>query len=467
MITFVRRPSWWGRRAAHPENVMAPLDIGYAVALLSRAGVKVELLDVEASGATPEEVIRSLRRRPPVQVVLQMITPAVPRAEGLARAIKDSLPSVKQIIAVGQHATALPETLLGTDSPFDLCIRGEFEEKILELVTSSSPDPSGLARRGPGGELELDPTILAVEELDALPLPAHHLFISPRYRVFHPTGVKARWRWGFLLSSRGCPYPCIYCSPTLRNSHTDRCRVRSTDSVLEELQHLSALGCTLMHFKDDVFTLNRARVVELCEAILGLGLKINWTVQTRPDLVDAGLLRLMKRAGCVTVGLGVESGSQRVLDRLRKQLQVEDVRRAFALAREAGLLTVGFFMLGNPGETEQDIQQTHRLLLEVAPDIIQVAFFTAYPGAAVFNSELLDKFTMEDFSHYNVPMNYSEISDQRLGWWQRKLYLDFILRTGFIPRYLRHQTLPSLINPEKFAELARLSVRFLGRRLLS
>ena len=465
MITLVRIPSWWGIRAAHPENVMAPLDMGYAAALLLRAGLDVEVLDVEASGADFEEVTSALARQPPEQVVLQMITPAVPQAERLARFVKDRLPGVRQIIAVGQHATVLPETLLGPGAAFDLCIRGEYEYKLAEVITSASPEPEGLARRGPDGAPEVDPTILQVDALDALPLPAHHLFISPRYRVFHPTGVKARWRWGFLLSSRGCPHRCVYCSPTLRNSHGDRFRYRDADSVLEELSLLQGLGCTLVHFKDDVFTQNRERVVQLCEAILARGERIHWTVQTRPDLVDAGLLRLMKRAGCVTVGFGVESGSQRVLDRLKKQLDVEDVRRAFAMARRAGLLTVGFFMLGNPGETEQDIRLTHRLLLEVAPDIIQVAFFTAYPGAEVFDQELLRRFSLEQFSHYNVPMNDSEVSRSRLSWWQRKLYLDFLLRTGFIPRYLRNQALPSLINIEKFAELARLSLRFFGKRL--
>jgi len=454
MITLIRIPSWWGRKAAHPENVMAPLDFGYAVAVLQRAGLRAEVLDVEASGDSYEQVCQTLARRPPDQVVLQTITPAVPGALRLARFIKDELPSVERIIAVGQHATVLPETLLSDGSPIDLCVRGEYEQKLLEVVTASGP-------------VQADDTVHLVEDLDALPMPAHHLFMSPRYRVFHPTGVRDRWRWGFVMSSRGCPYPCVYCSPTLRNSYGERFRFRSTDSVVEELSYLSILGCTLVHFKDDVFTLNRRRVMELCEAILSRGLKLSWTIQTRPDLLDAELLRLMKRAGCVTVGLGVESGSQRVLDRLGKKMKVEHVREAFALARQAGLLTVGFFMLGNPEEAEQDIAKTHRLMLQVAPDIIQVAFFTAYPGAAIFDEGLLSRFSFEQFSHYNFPMNYSAVDHERLRFWQRKLYLDFLLRTGFVPRYLRGQALPGLINIEKMAELASLGFRFLTRGLLS
>ena len=463
--TFIRLPSWWGRRAAHPENVMVPLDVAYAAAVLMGAGHGVDVLDVEASGASADEVLAALDRRPPDRVVLQMVTPAVPRGLVLARKIKDRLPDV-QVVAVGQHASVLPATLLGPGSSVDLCVRGEYEQKLLEVVTSPEPDPAGLARPGPDAPC-IDPAVLCVDDLDALPLPAHHLFASPRYRVFHPTGVRRRWRWGFVLSSRGCPHGCVYCSPTLRNSYGKGLRLRSAQSVLEELELLTSLGCTLIHFKDDVFSQRRDHVTGLCEAILSRGLKVAWTAQTRPDLVDDELLRLMKRAGCVTLGLGVESGSARVLERLGKGLDADAARLAFPAARRAGLLTVGFFMLGNPGETEQDIAMTHRLLMEVAPDIIQVAFFTAYPGATVFEEGLLDRFSLEEFSHYNVPMNFSEVPDARLRWWQRKMYLDFIFRTGFIPRYLRTQAVPSVLNPEKLAELARLSLRFFGKELRS
>ena len=462
---MVRIPSWWGRRAAHPENVMAPVELGYAAALLMRAGQRVRVLDVEASGASPRRVLAALARLRPRQVVLQMITPAVRDALELAQKIRRRLPGVERIIAVGQHATVLPATLLGPDSGIDLCIRGEFEQKLCQVLTCQDYDETGLARRGSQGP-QVDPTILQVDDLDALPLPAHQLFCSPRYRVFHPTGVRRRWRWGFVLTSRGCPYPCIYCSPSLRNSFGTRYRARSTRSVVQELDLLQQLGCTLIHFKDDVFTLDRQRVEALCEALLARGGRQPWTAQTRPDLVDGRLLRLMRRAGCVTLGMGVESGSQRVLDRLHKQLRVTQVPRAFASAREAGIRTVGFFMLGNPGETEEDLQKTHRLMLQVAPDIIQVAFFTAYPGAPVFSDELLQQLPPEPFSHYNAPMNHSRICAERLRGWQRRFYLDLICKTGFVPRYLWHQTLPSLINLEQFAGFARLSLRFLTREVL-
>ena len=461
-VVLIRVPSWLGRVGAHPENVMAQLDMGYAVAGLERAGVTAHMLDLEATGEGPEQAVARLAALRPQVLVLHAITPAVPAALDLARRARARIPSVKRILAVGQHASVLPETLLAHGSPVDTCIRGEYEEKIVGLVLGIDDDPTGLAFRK-GSEIQVDPAVLEVQDLDALPLPAHRLFMKPQYKVFHPTGVVRRWRWGFLMSSRGCPYGCVYCSPTLRNSYGTRARARSSAGVVKELLHLRDLGATVIHFRDDIFTLDRQRVVDLCQAIIASGFDLKWTAQTRPDRVDLELLRLMKRAGCASIYFGVESGSPRILEALNKGSTVEQVEHAFAWAREAGLFTVGFFMLGNPGETERDIELTHGLLMRVRPDIIQVAFFTPYPGSPVFQPEDLEGKGLETFSHYNMPSNHSEVSDAALRRWQRRLYLDFIFRSGFIGRTLRHQALPGLVNLDKALDLLRLSAGTLLR----
>lgn len=463
MVVFIRVPSWLGRRGAHPENVMAQLDIGYAMAALARQGVDARMLDLEAEPRSHAEILQLLSRWQPGTVVLHAITPAVPHALEIARQARERIGSIERVVAVGQHASVLPGTLLEPGSPVDLCIRGEYEEKIVEVVCDADVSPEGLARRDEEGVV-IDPTVLEVHDLDALPMPTHELFMGPRYKVFHPTGVARRWRWGFLLSSRGCPYSCVYCSPTLRNSFGREVRLRSTAGVVEELEVLRDLGATVIHFRDDVFTYDRGRVLELCDALERRRFAVPWTAQTRPDRVDRNLLASMKRAGCASIYFGVESGSPRILERLRKGSTVEQVVAAFAAARDVGLYTVGFFMIGNPDETEDDIRQTHELLMKVRPDIIQVAYFTPYPGSAVFDAALLEDHPAEHFSHYNFPINPSAVPDDRLRQWQRRFYLDFIFRSGFIRRYVRHQALPNLINAEKFADFARLGVRALARR---
>jgi radical SAM superfamily enzyme YgiQ (UPF0313 family) len=463
MVVFIRIPSWWGRRAAHPENVMSPLDIGYAVALLARRGITAEIIDVEASNVSYERVQELLRVLRPSHVFLHAITPAVPDALRLAQFAQDELRSVRKVVLIGQHATVLPETVLGAESPIDLCLRGEFEQDAERVALGAEPSSAAYYEDGAvqtvGGTCE-------TEDLDALPFPAHERFRSRRYRVFHPTGVRRRWRWGFLMSSRGCPFQCIYCSPTLRNSYGKKYRVRSTESVIEELELLGSLGFTIVHFKDDIFTLNKERIVALCEAMLSRKMRVSWTAQTRPDTVDRPLLELMQRAGCRTLGFGVETGSERMIERLCKGNQLDDVHNAFQWAREVGIRTVGFFILGSPGETEEDVAATRALMRRIRPNIIQVSFFTPYPGAPTYDEALSSRFDMRDFSHYNSLINLSAISDERLRALQRAFYLDFLTKTGFVRDYVGSEWLPALINADQFLPFLKLSGKFLfGRHL--
>ncbi len=460
MVVFVRIPSWIEKRRAHPENVMAPLDIGYAISVLAARGVEARLIDMEAHGHSPEQTLELLRGYGPAYLVLHFITSAAEPALAIAAAARESIPSLQSVIAVGQHATVLPETLLSGETPIDTCVRGEFELKLAEIVAEEAPSTEGIATLE-GGEPRVDSTVLSIEDLDALPQPDHRLFMDGAYHVFNPTGVRARWRWGFVISSRGCPYQCIYCSPTLRNSYGAKHRARQASDVVEELRGLKELGATIVQFKDDVFSLDRDRVVELCEAMLEAKVDLPWTAQTRVEAVDPELLALMARAGCRFLGYGVESGSPRILETLRKQNTVQQSRDAFRWTTRAGIRTGGFFMIGNPGETEGDIRMTHRLMEELSPDIIQVAFFTPYPGAAVFQERLLADHGYSDFSHYNAPINFSRVATADLHRWQRRFYLDFILHTGFVGKYLRGELAPILLNPEKFLRLARLSAGFL------
>ncbi len=463
MVVFIRVPSWLGRESAHPENVMAQLDIGYAVSLLMRRGVEARLLDIEALGWPLERIEAQLSEWQPEVLVLHAITPAIPNVMKIAHSARARLPGLKRVYAVGQHATVLPETLLAEDSPIDACVRGEYELKLTELICDEDPDMEGVALRGPDGP-EISDTVLQIQDLDALPMPAQYLWMRPEYKVFHPTGVARRWRWGFLMTSRGCPYKCVYCSPTLRNSYGSGMRYRSVASVMEELLYLKSMGATLIHFRDDCFTMSKQRIHELCDLMVRHDFGLKWTAQTRPDRVDPELFRSMKRAGCATIYFGVESGSPRILEAIQKGSTVQNVENAFTWAREAGLHTVGFFMVGNPGEEEEDVRMTYDLLMKVKPDIIQVAFFTPYPGSPMFDPDLLSSHDLLNFSHYNFPFNHSNMSDEDLRKWQKKFYLDFILKSGFIGRYIKHQTVPNLVNIEKVLDFFQLSARALSRR---
>jgi len=142
---------------------------------------------------------------------------------------------------------------------------------------------------------------------------------------------------------------------------------------------------------------------------------------------------------------------------------VQDARNAFRWARQVGIRTVGFFLLGSPQETEQDILATHALMRELRPNMIQVAFFTPYPGAPVHESVRERHLEPQAFSHYNRLINLSQVSDEALRSWQRKLYWDFLMNRRFIAEYLRFETIPALVNLDQFLPFLRLSAKFLTR----
>ncbi len=476
-VLIVRVASWAEIRKAHPENIMAPIKLGYAVALLERRGHRVTFIDGETGSYRREDVLMTMRTMRPDVVVLHGITTAVPSLQRMGRLTREILPDAL-IVASGQHATAAPSDYLYDGSPFQACPQHEYEESISDLVEAWSigeaelknvpglalPDGEGGYYRTPGRELR--------DDLDTLPYPRHELFMRPEYQVFHPTDVTEKRRWGFLMSSRGCPYPCLYCSPTLRNSYGRKMRYRSADSVVGEMEYLVRLGCTVLHFKDDIFTVNRDRVMALCAEIKRRKLQVSWTVQTRADCVDYELLSEMRSAGCCTVSFGIESGSPRILEVLRKKESVQDSIDAAAAARKAGLFLVNFYLLGNPTETMADMQMTLDLAKRLDPDLLQVGFFTPYPGSPyyeeVFKSED-HTLAPNEFSHYNKIINLSEVPTPELRTFQKKFYREMIFRPRFATRFVRNRLRGLSANLGHELRFFQLSAKFLlsslgGRR---
>lgn len=465
-VLLVRLASWAEMRKAHPENVMAPLELGYAVRLLEERGHQAELVDTETGAYTEQDVQRIVRDARPSVIVIVGITTAMPSVMRLGRFVREALPDAF-VVAAGQHATARPGDFFQEGRPFDACLLYEYEESIAEIVDALGAGNVAAVR---GVALPAaDGTVLRTaarplrEDLDALPYPRHELFMRDEYTVFHPTDVRRRRRWGFLMTSRGCPYPCLYCSPTLRNSYGRGMRWRSVENVVGEMEYLARLGCTVLHFKDDIFTVHRERTLELCDAIRARGLRLSWTAQTRADCVDERLLRAMRAAGCCTISMGIEAGSARILEVLRKKETVEDAIRAADAARAAGLYLVNFFLLGNPTETMDEMLETLALAKRLDPDIMQVGFFTPYPGSPYYEETYRerDDHAPEEFSHYNRVINLSAVPTPDLLAFQRRFYLEMALRPRFAARFVASRMRGLVENWESEKRFFQLSTKFL------
>ena len=183
-------------------------------------------------------------------------------------------------------------------------------------------------------------------------------YYGPAY--FGPTEVQAE---SFLFTTHGCPYQCVFCAcPALfRGSY----RAYAPERVVDEIEELVARGCHVFSFRDDTFCLERDRVIRICGDIVDRGLSISWFAQVRVDLLDEELVKHMRRAGCREAGFGVESGSPRVLRRLKKNINVEKVVEAVRWLKSWGILPAAYFMYGHPDETREDLEQTIRLIRQV------------------------------------------------------------------------------------------------------
>jgi radical SAM superfamily enzyme YgiQ (UPF0313 family) len=218
---------------------------------------------------------------------------------------------------------------------------------------------------------------------------------------------------GLIMTSRGCPVACSYCA-----THTRTIAYRPIDHIVDEIKLVKEkYGTILFSFKDDSFTVNKKRVGEFCDTLLAERLNIGWECNTRVDLINEGLLRKMKKAGCNGIKVGVESGSERILKGMNKQITHEQVRNAAKIFKKVGIHWTGYFMMGVPGETAEEIYQTLDLMYEIQPDFASISVYEPFPGTPMFDEGLEKKLvkremSLEDF-YTTLPNHYYKANPRR------------------------------------------------------
>jgi radical SAM superfamily enzyme YgiQ (UPF0313 family) len=421
-----------GSQHRHPRHAIPPLRAAYATSVLRAAGHDVELLDTAAPAAQGIQLGERIARRRPDLLVLDARIETVGQIAPLARAARGH---VGAIIAAGPPAEATAASILGEDAVGGV-LGGEYEGWIGGVAEALSagalPHAPGWTERGPLGPRTETPAA-PIADVDAMPPPPHADLLAGGYKVAYPVQRRARLRCAYVLSTRGCPHACTFCSPVEMRSRFLPYRVRDVEAVADELAQVAALGANVVYFNDDNFLRERDRVAALCEAILRRRLDLTWLADARVDDVDPALLPLMRRAGCSTLCMGVESGSQRVLDAMRKGITVEQTRNAAAAIRRAGIWMVAYVIFGSPGETEAERHATWRLLDEIRPELVQCHRFAWYPMARGERGDPTwqprgDKFASDRAGH--EPLAFDQHDLYRRYYLSSRFFLDYARTRG-------------------------------------
>jgi radical SAM superfamily enzyme YgiQ (UPF0313 family) len=428
------------------------LGLAYLAAIAERRGDQVRIYDGDIEDTPLEQTAGEFA---PDLVGITANTTQITAAWRDAELIK-RLVGVPVVLG-GPHPTSLPEE--SAAKPLvDVVARGEGEATWLELLSMLDSDPAiqnpkskigdpiaGITYRNGDGVIISTPNRppLSAPQLDALPLPAWHLFKLDRYTNLQPTMDQVGGPSLPILTSRGCPYRCSYCSqigPRLW-------RARSVDSVVAEWRWLvQEQGAAEIGVLDDSFNINRKRVLDICGRLVDEGLNhVPWIMINgiRANLADAELLGAMKRAGCLRVAFGVESGNQAILDSVvDKHLTLDQVRAAFKAARTVGMETIGFFIIGMPGETEETMDDTIRFACELDPLVANFSIATPFPGTDMYEmvkargrilAETWDDFVFfEGKARFEMPGLPAELVERK---W-KEAYRRFYLRPKRIARTL-------------------------------
>jgi anaerobic magnesium-protoporphyrin IX monomethyl ester cyclase len=432
-ITLVNPPY---PQSVHSHPPFIPLGIAYLGAVAEKAGHEVSVIDCQAEKLTYETFRSRIASTPSDIIGVTATTLLYKSAMKLITIAKQAQPKAVTVLG-GSHGTFWDENALKEYPSLDLVVRREGELTFLELLDKLQNNASlssvlGITYRN-GDAIARNPDRPFIEDLDSIPFPAHHLL--PLENLKHNGKILFP-----LVSSRGCVYWCDFCS-TVRMFGRGY-RMRSPKNVVDEMQLVhDKYGVNQVTFYDDAFTVDRNRVLKICEELHSRNLHMIWDCGTRVDMVDRELMKIMKAAGCIAVWLGVESGSEVMLRKMNKRIKLDQTRLAYKTAHEVGLMTIANVVLGFPGETEQSARETIRFVKELDPDDVGFYVATPYPGTPMYD-QVKEKgwLRITDFDKYDTAGPTFEtpwLSMEKISELRFKAYQQFYLRPGYVIKMMR------------------------------
>jgi len=420
-----------------PVSLFIPLGIGYLAAVLEKAQYEVNVIDCQAHKRTDKQLEAELVKSQPDIVGITSSTLTYRPALEIVKTARKALPDCL-IILGGPHVTVLDEQTLTEAPEADIIVRGEGEQTILELADSTTKanlkniqEIDGITYRK-NGEIVRTKERDFIQNLDELPHPAYRHFHSGSYELSGKTYLP-------IITSRGCPFQCTFCLASKMCGK--RFRTRSPRKVVDELEWLrDTHGADIIAFYDDTFTFNIPRAHEICDEMTKRKFDLPWDCRTRVDRINPEILAKMRNANCQLIHFGVESGSQKMLDVMKKGTTVEQNARGIKMAKNAGISVAISVVVGYPGETADMLGQTFNFICKTEPDYVYVCQAIPYPGTELADRlEELGWKISADWNHFDEQSAVFEnplLPQGKID----ELRGDFYNRF-FSPTYFLHKTL--------------------------
>ena len=407
------------------RSIIPVIDIAYVAAVLRRKAFDVNVMDAVALDLNSEELVAALARERPQVIAIRVSTPTIRSDLVLTHKIKQAMPSAN-IWLYGPHVSFYTRSL--EVSAADGLVVGEPESTFPELAEAMRSGVgfetvAGLCIRGKGGVLQTGRRRLE-EDLDSLPFPAWDLMPIEKYSSPY---VPAK-PFLTILTSRGCPYGCIYCPYPV--SQGTKWRARTAENVIAELSWLTHdLGVKGLLFRDPTFTLDQERAKKICIGIRERKLDVIWRCETRPDCLTEELLREMAQANCIGINLGIESGCEQTLKRLgRSPNTLDQAKKVRKWSKECGLSLYAFFIIGLPGEDKASVGRTVQMAKTLDPEFVQFTIATPYPGTELYRWARSRGFVLRDWdlaTGYTSIMRTENFEPDELESLLRKAYFAY------------------------------------------
>ena len=408
---------------------LPPQDLMYLAAVAEKVGLEAKIEDYSQGG----DYEKDLKEFNPDYLVINIATPTLEHDLDAVKKAKEICPNVTTI-AKGAAFLTLGMAILEEHKDLDIGILGEAEETLKEILEGKTySDILGIYYRD-DLLIKFNGPRPFIEDLDSIPFPARHLVDNSIYRRPDNNKVQAT-----IKVSRGCPFHCFFCLATPVSGA--KVRRRSVENIMAEIKEcVEKYNITNFLFWSDIFNLDKKWVYDLCQAIIDSGLKITWSANTRADTADYDMAKKMYESGCRLVSIGVESGSQYMLDKMGKKITLDDIRRTVKIFKKAKIRIYNYFVIGLPWESEETVEDTIRFAIELDSDFISFYTATPLPGSTYYNyakeHNLFDKDTSFESAYFYPAVNTHHLTKDRVFELHKSAIRRFYLRPMYILRML-------------------------------